>query len=846
MPSVTGAYLLVLGIVVCIATLAIFVLRKRYHDSFRTMRNVRSLLETGRDGLWELDLTTSILVTSPVFEENLDLGSSIPVTWNDYRKLIHPEDLPILDFSFATLQHPETPAFDGVFRLRNAKGEYQYHRLRARVSARHPGGKPSRLTGLQTNVHATHILQDVLRQNYTLLAAQRNLIPDAIIAINEHDEVIDLNETFQAMWDLQPGVVNIGDHFESNVALWKKFGEHLRFDDLQVLHADGRFSLRFIDNRIIEYLAGAMLRDGTKFGRTLFFRDVSQQRATERELRLTRTALDQVQAPINWFSENGTIIYSNQMAATVFGIEKAPSLIGKKIWQSLSFLSEVEWHELWNELKERRVLVREYDLGESGVNLEVFYNYVSDDYQEYSFNYIRDISHRKSWEMRLENLAFHDPITGLPNLRLFSRKFESAIAREAQTPIALLLVDLDNFKTINDCFNHKTGDALLQAVAERIRTTLRDDEPVARSGGDEFQVGLYRCKNVEDIRTRAEELVRAIGKPFYVFDQEFLVTASIGISIYPYDADTWDELHTFADTAMYRAKEEGRNGFSFFSPDMKENLLRNHQIGMHLHHALERKELYLVYQPQVNTNVRRLSGFEVLARWSSKELGDIPPDIFIAIAESNGLIVSLGYWVLENACSQMAIWNTEFNSRLTISVNVSAVQLKATDFVQNVLAILDRTGLDPQLLEIEITESTIIRNMDNAITMLRQLRSHGISTAIDDFGTGYSSLQYLQKLPLDKLKIDKCFIDTMLEDQESIKVIRIIIALGKTMGLKVIAEGVESLEQLEFLQEEGCECIQGHYFGAAMHIEESHAFIKQFISGSSGVFHGGQLPLSLP
>lgn len=422
-----------------------------------------------------------------------------------------------------------------------------------------------------------------------------------------------------------------------------------------------------------------------------------------------------------------------------------------------------------------------------------------------------DITERKHAEKRLVQLANYDSLTGLPNRTLFRDRLTHAVAQAHRKDhlVALLYLDLDRFKMINDSLGHHAGDELLKGVSERLLSNAREEDTVARLGGDEFTVILEGITNNEDATIVARKILEVMGKPFYLDGHEVFVTTSIGITIFPVDAQDIDELLKNADTAMYRAKEQGRNNYQFYTADMNAKAVEHLIMESSLRHALERNEFVLHYQPQVDLHSREITGMESLLRWNHPELGLLYPDQFMQLAEETGLIVSIGEWVLNQACEQAADWHGAGLSGMRLAVNLSALQFRTDSLVETVAKALRLSGFDPKCLELEITESFLLDNVDSAIEKLRNLSSLGVDLAIDDFGTGYSSLSYLKQFPLNTLKIDQSFVRDISTDPDDAAIAEAIVALGRSLHLRVMAEGVETEEQLNFLRTRGCDQAQG-------------------------------------
>lgn len=425
-----------------------------------------------------------------------------------------------------------------------------------------------------------------------------------------------------------------------------------------------------------------------------------------------------------------------------------------------------------------------------------------------------DITERKAMEEEIKRLAFYDPLTKLPNRLLLRDRLKHCIEierRAGQNRLALLMLDLDRFKAVNDRLGHKAGDELLQQVAERITNRLRNVDMVARLGGDEFIIMLENIVNPQDASRVAEDIIRELSKPFTLSENhDVWIGASIGISLYQQHGDSLEILMDHADKALYQAKDRGRGCFAYFSEDLTIAARERIELEARLRRAIQQQELCVYYQPQVDIASGLIVGAEALVRWLDPSEGLIPPARFIPIAEETSLIEEIGEWVLRETCNQGQYWLATGLPPITLAVNISPYQLKRCDINALAATVLAESGFPAQLLELEITESGIMENQDNVMELLDSLRSQGIRLAIDDFGTGYSSLAYLKSFPLNVLKIDKRFIDDIPYSKDGMEIAATIIAMGHTLGLKVLAEGVETPEQLAFLRERHCDTYQGY------------------------------------
>ncbi len=426
----------------------------------------------------------------------------------------------------------------------------------------------------------------------------------------------------------------------------------------------------------------------------------------------------------------------------------------------------------------------------------------------------QDISERRSWEKKLIYQANFDQLTGLFNRHYMQSYMNSvfARARRQKQKVALLFMDIDNFKNINDTLGHDTGDEVLKHTADRIRAILRETDTPARTGGDEFTILIEGLSENNHAQVVAEKLVEIFKEPFVINEREVYTTASVGISIYPDDSKSLDQLMQYADIAMYQAKEEGRNSHRFFSNEMRRFSEEQMVITNHLRYALTKNEFSLLFQPKIDIVKGRIIGAEALLRWNNHELGNISPADFIPLAENMGLMKDIGRWVLQEACREAVTWQKMSPEKLSVSVNVSPQQFRTISLIDDVRSALEQSGLDSESLEIEITESLLLHDSEQHLAILKSLNELGVSLALDDFGTGYSSLSYLKRFPLQVLKIDRSFIHDLLEDSNSKALVEAIIVMARSLKLQVVAEGVEEEEQLDYLRQQEVGIAQGYFF----------------------------------
>jgi len=433
-----------------------------------------------------------------------------------------------------------------------------------------------------------------------------------------------------------------------------------------------------------------------------------------------------------------------------------------------------------------------------------------------------DVSVARAQALKMSYLAQHDSLTDLPNRTLFSDRLSQALAlaQRQKTKLAVLFLDIDHFKHINDSLGHAIGDCLLQSIVQRLLACVRNSDTVSRQGGDEFVILFSEVAQPQDAVVGANKILQALSTPYLIEQHDLHVTVSIGIATYPDDGTEAEGLMKNADLAMYSAKESGRNNYKFFKPEMNARAVERQFIENGLRQAIERQEFVLHYQPKINLETGAIIGAEALMRWHHPQRGLVSPAQFIPVAEECGFIVPIGKWGLRETCWQTRAWQDEGLPPLRVAFNISAVELRNKDFIGNVQAIMTETGLDPRYLELELTETFLIENSESTATVLQALKDMGIQLSLDDFGTGYSSLSYLKRFPIDTLKIDQSFVCDLTTDSDDASIISAVISMGKNLHMGVIAEGVETKEQLAFLREEHCPEGQGYYFSRPVVAEE--------------------------
>lgn len=602
---------------------------------------------------------------------------------------------------------------------------------------------------------------------------------------------------------------------------------------------EGYYNATFSDSSVwIAMTAAPSLNDnGLILGGIAIAQDITQRRHSDDELRIAAIAFESQEGMLIT-DANGAILRVNSAFTGITGysaeeiIGRNPSLLSSgrqssafytAMWEHI--ISTGSWEgEIWNRRKNGEIYPEYLAITAVKDTSGIVTNYVS------TFN---DITASRAAADEIKHLAFYDPLTGLPNRRLLMDRLKQALAFSARNDRqgALLFIDLDNFKTLNDTLGHEIGDLLLQKVATRLTACVREGDTVARLGGDEFVVMLEdlneQAQNAAaQTETIGEKILAALNQPCQLATHEYHNTASIGATLFNGHQKSTDELMKQADIAMYQSKKAGRNTLRFFDPKMQDNINSRVALESQLHKALEYRQFQLYYQIQMDSS-RRPVGAEALIRWIHPEHGVVSPAEFIPLAEETGVILPIGKWVLETACAQLKAWQENALTRdFVLAVNVSARQFRQSDFVAQVQAVVQHHDINPKLLKLELTESLLLENIEDTIATMNTLKEFGVQFSLDDFGTGYSSLQYLKRLPLDQLKIDRSFISDIATDSSDKAIVRTIISMAHSLGLDVIAEGVETEEQLLLLLSKECTHNQGYLFGKPVPIEQFEALLK--------------------
>ncbi|MFA5960381.1 MAG: EAL domain-containing protein [Tatlockia sp.] len=685
-----------------------------------------------------------------------------------------------------------------------------------------------------------------LEKSLSLLRATLESTADGIMMVNGKGQVVDWNQKFVEMWRIPSHMLEIGtESISFDYILGQLIDPQAMIQAVQYLYEHPEWQgslpvLHFKDGRIFERFTQPQRVGVEIVGRVYSFRDVTERWMSEEELRIRERAIEASThgvAIIDITKSEKPIIYINKAFERITGYSDKEA-----IGQSLSHLQGSKT----DQVNQKRIELAIRELREETVELEsyrrngeMFWCELSvapvNDPLSDAKHYVcilNDITQRREMEKQLVQQATHDSLTELPNRVLLMDRVEQAIlqAKKKKSILAFLFLDLDRFKLTNDTLGHSLGDKLLQAVSNRLLVATNDFDTVSRLGGDEFVILLPDLSNEVQAQETAEEILRLLEKPFQVDQHSLKITGSIGISYYPKDGLDYESLMKSADLSMYHAKDTGRNNFRVYDQEMNRRVINHMQLDNALRDALKKQEFYLVYQPLIDLRINRVVGFEALIRWQSHLLGQVSPVEFIGMAEENGLIIDIGSWVLEEACKQLKCWHNEGYDDLSVAVNISGRQFRQSNLPELVEGILNKTGLAPKFLELELTESLLVDDLEHAVEKMYKFKDMGAKLVIDDFGTGYSSLSYLKQFPVDKLKIDRSFISELVNQENDAAIARAIINLGHSLNLEVLAEGVETELQKDFIIKNHCDYAQGYYYKPPNLPKELAEFLKNFPS----------------
>ena len=807
------------------------------------------VVQTVPDHLYVQDVVTRRMIYS-----NHHLGQTLGYSKEDLQEmgeyfweiLLHPDDTdPYEQLRLMRSEENCSDLTECQLRFRDRRGRWRRFDIREQALAREKNGRITRIIGVAKDiteqVEASQSLRDS-EQRYRMLAES---ISDVIFSTdprlrpNYVSPSVNAVLGYSAEWILENGwnsIIANPQQLSGLQALLHRVGQALnKPQTLAQLRSEVPTQLFLFDclradgRKIPVELRLVLVWDesGAFEGILGVGRDISQQRRAEKDLRMAATVFEHSTSAILITDPAGYIVQANDAFSRVSGYAVAQVLDQLPMMLTVEDQQEAHMGYILKQLHQRGSWEGELWLkrrdGEhypAWVGITAVFDDEGDLASYVCF--FSDISERKASEQRIHRLAYYDALTHLPNRTLFQDRLHTALqhAERQNAWVVLMFLDLDRFKPINDSLGHAAGDRMLKEMASRLLECVAEDDTVARMGGDEFTLLLQPGASQQAALTRAihvaEQILASLVKPFVLEGREFFVTASIGIALSPQDGNELSQLMKNADTAMYHAKERGKNNFQFYQADMNASALERLELESDLRHALEQEEFTLYYQPQFSGDGKRLTGTEALLRWRHPRRGLVPPGDFIPVLEELGLVVEVGEWVLKEACRQLREWHQAKVRVPKVSVNISARQFSDGQLGMRIANILQETGLPPACLELELTESILMREVSEAMQILDGLKRLGLSIAVDDFGTGYSSLNYLKQFPIDVLKIDRTFVDGLPSGEQDAQIARAIIAMAHSLNLAVIAEGVETHEQLEFLREHGCDEVQGYLFGRPM------------------------------
>ena len=797
-------------------------------------------------GFWWLDIHSGEAFWADEIYRILGIPSELPAGPDTLRPLVHADDWPTVSESLRSAMRSGTEHHVS-YRVRRPNGELRHVECRGRLE-QDATGKPVRIVGTFQDVSELHQAEAKLRESEAQIRLLLDSAAEAIFGVDLEERCTFVNRACLDLLGYDKPEDLLGLPIHELIHHHYPDGTPYPAEACKALPAQIKGSRVHVDDEVfwrrdgssfaVEYWSHPIYRGDSLVGAVVTFLDISQRRRAEESLRLAAKVFENTQEGVMVTDANSRILSVNKAFTVITGyaeadvIGKSPAILSsgrhdanfyQALWQTL--VEKGAWQgEIWNRSKTGEVYPEWLAISTVHDDRGGVVNYVG---------VFSDISQIKHSEAQLEHLAHHDPLTDLPNRVLFQSRLGHAIhvARRHEQRLGLLFLDMDGFKNINDSLGHPAGDELLQAIARRMTEHLRAVDTLARLGGDEFVILLENLRDSREAAIVAQNVLSLLLKPFPLeAGQEVFIGASIGISLFPDDADDATQLVRNADAALYQAKAQGRNTYRFYTEALTRSANERLRLESSLRRALEHNEFVLHYQPQISLRDGQLIGAEALVRWQSPEGILIPPAQFIPLAEETGLIRPLGEWVLRTACRQFHAWQVAGFPPVTLAVYLSSRQFEQRDLAICIGGILTETGFPADRLELEITESAIMEQGEHAIDTLEHLKRLGVALSIDDFGTGYSSLAYLKRFAVDKLKIDQSFIRDIPHNMNDKEIAATIIAMARNMKLHVLAEGVETEEQLAFLQLHGCDAFQGYLFSPPVPAIE----FQKFLTGTTG------------
>jgi diguanylate cyclase (GGDEF)-like protein/PAS domain S-box-containing protein len=804
----------------------------------------RNLVENIRDVIYELDSQGVVLYISPVIRDLLGFDSS-EIIGKKFVELAHQDDLSNLAQWFSELRKGvESPS---EYRVLNKSGEIRWALTKSRPVMEDGLFKGAR--GILIDVTAQRQMEDKLRESEELFRSYLEYAPDAVYMSDLKGNFLYGNRKCEEIIGYRREELLGKNLLELNILPEKSLNKSAELlmasmegkptgpDEIELICKDGRLISVEINTSVVQRMGQGIV--------LAFVRDITERKRAEEACQLSeerfKHIFDEGPFGMGLESPDHTVIAVNKVLCEMLGYTEQ-ELAGKNTADITCEEDREKSKELLGQLfansipvfrMEKRYIKKDGDILWAHTTISAVHG--QDGNVLYGLAIIEDLTEGRKSAETIHLLAYYDSLTGLPNRIFHKELMKTALehARRHKEIFALIYVGLDNFHRINDTLGHSTGDLLLKAVADRMTNTLRKSDYIARSdqhdsenvvsrvGGDEFIILAHDLAQAQDAAKTARRLLTEMSAPYDLNGREVFLTASIGIALYPENGMDVDDLLKNAEKAMRHTKSEGKDNYHFYSSTMHSSVLALLTMESDLHKALERNELVLYYQPKVDAKTRMVKGMEALIRWKHPDRGLVPPMQFIPLAETSGLILPIGEFVIRTVCRQIKTWQEAGYKQLNISLNVSGIQFDKQDLIAIVKDALQDTGIRSQCLELEITESILMRNPEKAIQILTELKAMGIGILIDDFGTGYSSLSYLKRLPaLNFLKIDQSFVQSLATDPRDQAIVRATIAMAQAMNLKTIAEGVETEEQLSFLREHGCDEIQGYLFSRPLPAQE--------------------------
>jgi len=789
------------------------------------------------DAIWDFDLLSGEVYYSTRWREMLGYTKDELINetqiWNES---VHVEDKEKVLQEIEHHIEGKSNFIDIEHRIKHKNGHWVWLHIRAKAIF-DKKGTATRLIGTNTDITEHKNIQ--LKTSH--LAQMIEQTHDSVISTDLEGNILTWNRGSQKLFGYTQEEAlsqNVSflyppekfDVFLQNVEILMKNGEF--FSDAEVITKDREYRTTSLSLSLL------YAEDGSPSGMVGYSKDITEKKEAQKRLEESNynlqvylDAIDKIGIGLFVVNEDFTVRYMNQTLKGWFGDQT-----GKTCYSSVAGLNDpCPYCKLHEVIHENKKVIYE-PTTDKGNSFEIVATSIKNsDGTTSKMEFIRDITDQKKAQENLlqekEKLAYqahHDSLTGLPNRILFNDRLTIALqnAKRSKTKIALLFIDLDHFKEINDSLGHDVGDKILKTVTKRLQETLRNKDTLARLGGDEFTIILEDLIEVQDASIISSKILEILSEVIEIDENRLYVSSSIGISIYPDDGHSTQNLLKFADSAMYKAKDEGRNNYQYYNAKMTEIAFERVVMEASLREALKKEEFVVYYQPQVDGLTDKLIGMEALVRWNHPTMGLVSPAKFISLAETTGLIIELDRFVMRTAMTQLAQWYKRGYKPGVLALNLAIKQLQQKDFTKMIHSLLESTGCKPEWVELEVTESQIMRDPEQAISQLQYISDLGIKLAVDDFGTGYSSLAYLKRLPIDKLKIDQAFIQNIPDDEEDVAIARAVIALASSLNLNIIAEGVETQKQKDFIVNNGCRNIQGYFYSKPIPAEDIEKILK--------------------